>query len=65
MELTNELKEKLAGCADAEEAKTVLTEAGVELTDEALEQIAGGQYVNRRGAASTRTGRTDATVTLL
>ena len=42
MELTNELKERLADCATVEEAKAVLADAGVELTDELLEQISGG-----------------------
>ena len=47
MELTNELKEKLAACAGIEEAKAVCAEAGVELTDELLEQIAGGILFTR------------------
>ena len=50
MELTDELKEKLAACADAEEAKAVCAEAGVELTDEVLEQIAGGRMLEQSGS---------------
>ena len=49
MELTNELKEKLAACESAEEVKAVLEAAGVALSDEQLEQIAGGR-VYRGGA---------------
>ena len=43
MELTNELKEKLENVKNAEEAKKILEEAGLELTDTELDQVAGGQ----------------------
>ena len=42
MELTEELKGKLAGCKTAEEARALLRQAGVELTDEALNDVVGG-----------------------
>ena len=41
--LNEEVKQKLAACKTAKEAKKVLTEAGVEpLDDELLDAIAGG-----------------------
>ena len=41
--LSEEVKQKLAGCRTAEEAKKVLSEAGVEpLDDELLDEVAGG-----------------------
>ena len=43
MELTKELKEKLENAESKEEAKKILEESGVELTDEELDQVAGGQ----------------------
>jgi hypothetical protein len=43
MELTKELKEKLENAESKEEAKKILEEAGVELTDEEMDQVAGGQ----------------------
>ena len=46
MQLTGELKEKLESAASAEEAKKILEEAGVELTEEELDQVAGGRRVN-------------------
>ena len=42
MELTKELKEKLEKAENAEEAKRILKDAGVELTDTELDQVAGG-----------------------
>ena len=42
MELTKELKEKLENAKSAEEAKNILKEAGLELTEEELDQVAGG-----------------------
>ena len=44
MELTKELKEKLENAESKEEAKKILEEAGVELTDEDLDKVAGGWY---------------------
>ena len=43
MELTKELKEKLENAESKEEAKKILEEAGVELTDEEMNQVAGGR----------------------
>ena len=42
MELTKELKEKLENVESKEEAKKILEEAGVELTDEEMDQVSGG-----------------------
>ena len=44
MQLTGELKEKVQNAKSAEEAKKILKDAGVELTDTELDQIAGGMY---------------------
>ena len=43
MELSKELKEKVQNAKSAEEAKKSLIEdAGMELTDEEMDQVAGG-----------------------
>ena len=42
MELSKELKEKVQNAKSAEEAKKTLEEAGMELTDEEMDQVAGG-----------------------
>ena len=42
MQLTGELKEKVENAKSAEEAKKILKDAGVELTDTELDQVAGG-----------------------
>ena len=42
MELTKELKEKLEKAKNKEEAKKIIEEAGMELTDEEIDQVAGG-----------------------
>ena len=42
MELSKELKEKVQNAKSAEEAKKILEEAGMELTDEEMDQVAGG-----------------------
>ena len=42
MELTKEQKEKLENAEPKEEAKKILKDAGVELTDEEMDQVAGG-----------------------
>ena len=47
MELSKELKEKVENAKSAEEAKQILAEAGVELTDTELDQIAGGEPLFR------------------
>ena len=44
MELTKELKEKLEKAKNKEEAKKIIEDAGTELTDEEIEQVAGGRY---------------------
>ena len=45
MELTKELKEKLENAQSKEEAKKIIEEAGMNLTDEELEQVAGGMPI--------------------
>ena len=45
MKITPELKEKLEAAKTAEEKKKLLAEAGVELTDEEIEKVAGGIVV--------------------
>ena len=47
MELSKELKEKVQNAKSAEEAKKILEEAGLELTDTELEQVAGGEPLFR------------------
>ena len=42
MDLTKELKEKLENAESKEEAKKIIEEAGLELTDTELDQVAGG-----------------------
>ena len=42
MELSKELKEKVEQAENKEEAKKILKEAGLELTDTELDQVAGG-----------------------
>ena len=42
MELTKEMKEKVEKAETKEEAKKILKQAGLELTDGELDQIAGG-----------------------
>ena len=42
MELTKELKEKIEKAETKEEAKKIIEEAGLEMTDEEMEQVAGG-----------------------
>ena len=42
-ELTEEQKQKLMSCKDSAELKSMLSEMGVELTDEQLEEAAGGE----------------------
>jgi len=44
MELTKELKEKVEKAETKEEAKKILKDAGLELTDEEMDQVAGGYY---------------------
>jgi len=43
MKLTGLLKEKVDAVESKEEKKAIIAETGVELTDEEVEQIAGGR----------------------
>ena len=38
------MKEKVQNAKSAEEAKKILKESGVELTDAEMDQVAGGMY---------------------
>ena len=42
MKLTGDLKEKVEKTENKEEAKELIEEAGMELTDEEMDQVAGG-----------------------
>ena len=42
MKLVGELKEKVEKAANQEKAKEIIKEAGMELTDEEMNQVAGG-----------------------
>ncbi len=42
MELTGKLKEQVEQASDKAEAKKIIEEAGMQLTDDELEQVAGG-----------------------
>ena len=44
MELTGELKEKIEKAESKEEAKKIIKDAGIELNDEEMDQVAGGIY---------------------
>ena len=55
MELTKELKEKLEKAENKEEVKKIIEEAGMNLTDEELDQVAGGKP--QTGAASGNRGK--------
>lgn len=46
MKLVGELKDKVEKAENQEEAKKVIEEAGMELTDEELDQVAGGMVMN-------------------
>lgn len=43
MKLVGELKEKVGQTKSLEEAKMLIEEAGMELTDEEMDEVAGGQ----------------------
>lgn len=43
MKLIGELKEKVEKAENREEAKKIIEEAGMELTDEEMNQVAGGR----------------------
>ena len=56
--LSEEVKQKLAECKTAKDAKKVLSETGIEpLSDELLEKVAGG----RMGDGSSTTYKTPCT----
>ena len=42
MKLVGDLKDKVEKAANQEEAKKIIEEAGMELTEEELDQVAGG-----------------------
>ena len=42
MKLTGDLKDKVEKAENQEEAKKIIKEAGMELTDEEMDQVAGG-----------------------
>jgi len=42
MKLVGELKDKVEKAENQEEAKKIIKEAGMELTDEEMDQVAGG-----------------------
>ncbi len=42
MKLVGELKDKVEKAENQEEAKKIIKEAGIELTDDELDQVAGG-----------------------
>lgn len=44
MKLTGELKKKVENTKSKEEAKELIAQAGMELTDEELNQVAGGLH---------------------
>ena len=45
MKLTGELKEKVEKAENKEEAKKIIEEADLEMTDEEVEQVAGGMPI--------------------
>ena len=45
MELTKELKEQLENAKTEEEAKKIMEEVDLEMTDEEVEQVAGGMPI--------------------
>ena len=44
MKLTGDLKKKVDAAASRDEARDTIANAGMELTDDELEQVAGGQW---------------------
>ena len=47
MKLIGELKEKVEKTETMEEAKKVIEEAGMELTDEEMDKVAGGVFYDK------------------
>ncbi|MCR5409955.1 MAG: hypothetical protein K6E90_03130 [Lachnospiraceae bacterium] len=45
MKLVGELKDRVEKAEDQEEAKKIIKEAGMELTDEEMDQVAGGMKI--------------------
>jgi hypothetical protein len=45
MKLVGELKNKVEKAENQEEAKKIIEKAGMELTDEELDQVAGGRHI--------------------
>ena len=45
MKLVGELKDKVEKAETKGEAKEIIKDAGMELTDEELDQVAGGGYI--------------------
>ncbi len=50
MELTGKLKEQVEQASDKAEAKKIIEEAGMQLTDDELDQVAGGKKIHFRNA---------------
>jgi hypothetical protein len=49
MNLVGDLKEKVEKAESKEEAKQLIQDAGIELTEEEMEQVAGGYNPNHDG----------------
>ena len=47
MKLIGKLKEDVEKAENKEEAKKMIEEAGMELTDEEMEEVAGGSSINQ------------------
>ena len=47
MKLVGDLKEKVEKAETPEEAKEIIRDAGMELTDEEMDQVAGGKNTRR------------------
>ena len=45
MKLVGELKDKVEKAENQEEAKEIIKEAGIELTDEEMDQVGGGMGI--------------------
>ncbi len=48
MKLTGELKENVEKAVDKEQAKEIIEQAGMVLTDEEMDQVNGGSQIKRR-----------------
>ncbi len=49
MKLIGELKDKVEKAENQEEAKKIIKDAGMELTDEEMDQVAGGLIYDKSG----------------